>query len=561
MIPEKSTYFKAFPPELSHISPPTKFTFPFYYEPHPLALKAAEILQKHLLTQKDWQHDFGLNDSQDESALGKMFGVLVVENPGGELGFLSAFSGKLAGVNHLPGFVPPVFDMLREGDFYREGEEELNTYNRKIEKAEKEPAYLKAKKDLAKTHEKAAREIETLKIANQLAKKERKEKRAEAKESLSKEQFAFLEKALAKESMDLKYKLKRLRAEWAEKLQVLESELGVLQEHIRALKKERKDKSNALQERLFHNYSFLNFKEETKNLRDIFGEEVPPSGAGECAAPKLLHYAYREGYKPIALAEFWWGVSPKSAVRLHRQFYPACTGKCKPILGHMLQGLEVDENPLLTNPALGKELPIVYEDEHILVVNKPAEFLSAPGIHIQDSVQFRMQVKYPKATGPMVVHRLDMSTSGLLLVAKSKEHYTFLQKQFLKRKVKKRYVAWLDGIVKEDSGTIDLPLRVDLDNRPQQLICYDYGKRALTEWKVVERTSGRTKVHFFPLTGRTHQLRVHAAHPLGLGMPIVGDDIYGKREKRLYLHAESLEFIHPETLDQIHIEAMADFDL
>jgi tRNA pseudouridine32 synthase / 23S rRNA pseudouridine746 synthase len=259
------------------------------------------------------------------------------------------------------------------------------------------------------------------------------------------------------------------------------------------------------------------------------------------------------------MAEFWWGVSPKSEIRKHGQFYPACRGKCEPILAHMLDGLDVEKNPMLTNHAEGKEIEIIYEDDSILVINKPAEFLSVPGKNVEDSVLARIKNKLPEATGPLIVHRLDMSTSGLILIAKNKEVHKDLQNQFIERTVKKQYVALLEGIVSKDEGLIDLPLRVDLDNRPYQIVCYEYGKSAQTKWKVIERLNDQTKVNFYPITGRTHQLRVHAAHKFGLNTPIVGDDLYGSREKRLYLHAESIEFIHPVSKKTLKVQVEPDF--
>ena len=286
---------------------------------------------------------------------------------------------------------------------------------------------------------------------------------------------------------------------------------------------------------------------------------TPPAAAGECAAPKLLQYAFENELKPLAMAEFWWGKTPKSAIRKHRQFYPACQGKCQPILGHMLIGMKVDENPLLNNPAKGKKINIIYEDDELLVINKPTEFLSVPGKTIQDSVYERMKIQFPKATGPLIVHRLDMSTSGLMLIAKTKDTHKNLQRQFIKRSVKKRYVALLDGLVNEDHGFIDLPLRLDIDDRPRQLVCYEHGKSAHTKWKVIERKNNQTKIHFYPITGRTHQLRVHSAHSKGLNMPIVGDDLYGKRSNRLHLHAESVEFEHPISKKLMNFQVEAEF--
>jgi tRNA pseudouridine32 synthase/23S rRNA pseudouridine746 synthase len=281
----------------------------------------------------------------------------------------------------------------------------------------------------------------------------------------------------------------------------------------------------------------------------------PPSAAGECAIPKLLQSAFTSGYKPIAMAEFWWGASPKSEIRKHKLFYPACTGKCKPILAHMLEGMLVDENPLLRAPEKIDKLEIVYEDESFVVVNKPAGLRSVPGVNIQDSVYTRLQHLFE----PLIIHRLDMDTSGLLVVAKTKEAHQHIQRQFLKRSVSKRYTALLSKVIEPSEGEIDLPLSADLLNRPRQLVCFKTGKKSVTKWKVIELYESMTRVDFWPLTGRTHQLRMHSAHELGLNAPIVGDDLYGTAAERMYLHAGHLEFIHPKNKEKVSFVAECGF--
>ena len=296
---------------------------------------------------------------------------------------------------------------------------------------------------------------------------------------------------------------------------------------------------------------------------DLFTDTVqktPPAGAGECAAPKLLQYAYRNGWQPLAMAEFWWGDSPKNEIRRHGYYYPACKGKCGPILKHMLQGLHVEENPLEADVHRDTELEIVYEDEWLSVVNKPAGMLSVPGKSDVDSVYGRVRRMYPEATGPMIVHRLDMATSGLILIAKTKKVHQNLQAQFKNRTVCKRYVAWLDGIVKEKEGRIELLLRPDPEDRPRQVVDAVHGKPAVTDYTVLHYHSGRTFISFIPKTGRTHQLRVHSAHLLGLNAPIVGDELYGKKANRLYLHAEYLGFVHPVSGGYVEIEKESGFD-
>jgi tRNA pseudouridine32 synthase/23S rRNA pseudouridine746 synthase len=284
----------------------------------------------------------------------------------------------------------------------------------------------------------------------------------------------------------------------------------------------------------------------------------PPAAAGECAAPKLLQYAFLNQLKPICMAEFWWGTSPNSEVRLHKQFYPACKSKCEPILKHMLDGIEMDTNPMLAQADV-TDLEIIFEDDYLLFINKPAEFLSVPGKQLTDSVYERVKASYPNTTGPLLVHRLDMSTSGILMIAKSKEVHKLMQVQFLNKGIQKSYVALLDGFIAKNEGEIDIPLRGDFDDRPKQLVCHEFGKMAKTKFRVLSREENTTRILFFPITGRTHQLRVHAAHHLGLGCPILGDDLYGTKSTRLYLHAQELIFIHPISKQQQRVYCKAPF--
>ncbi|WP_367389983.1 pseudouridine synthase [Lewinella sp. LCG006] len=556
------TLFTAFRSAISSIELPEKFTFPFYYEPHPLALIAAKELQEHLLTQTDWTHNFGSDDNKQDNAIGKMFGVLVVKDQSGTLGYLSAFSGKLAESNQHPGFVPPLFDMLNEGSFFLTGMDILNQINDQIEQLERAPALEQARQALAQTQDEATEKVEGFRAQMKAAKKARKVNRENARITMEAKEFVAFNETLRQESLQHQFYFKDLVKHWTERVAQAQEQHDHYQSEIDKLKEERKNRSNALQQLLFAEYRFLNQAGETRSLQDIFKHTAlkkPPAGAGECAAPKLLQYAFEHQLQPVTMAEFWWGQSPKSEVRKHGNFYPACRGKCEPILGHMLAGMALDDNPMLSNRNQVQDIPVVYEDEHLLLINKPPEFLSVPGRHIQDSIQWRMKQKYPEATGPMVAHRLDMSTSGLMIIAKTMDVYKFLQRHFMKRTVSKRYEALLDGIVAEDEGTIDLPLRLDIDDRPRQMVCYEHGKAARTHWKVIDRKDGKTRVHFFPITGRTHQLRVHAAHTLGLNAPIIGDDLYGQIGTRLHLHAAAITFKHPVTKEMVSFEVAADF--
>lgn len=553
--------FISFKESIDSYDLPKRFTFPFYYEPHPLCLLASKELQNYLENQNEWEHNFGLNN-EVESSNGKMFGVLLVQNKEGKIGYLAAFSGKLAGTNHHSKFVPPIFDMLTEEGFFNQGQIELRNIHDQVRALEKKPKLIEAQKSVYYEKEQSLTSIEGQRALIRANRKVRKEQRQKAERELNSEEYHSLIQQLSKVSVREKLQLEAIKKQAKERIKIAQEKLDVYTSEIDYLKNKRKELSGALQQKLFDQYNFLNSKGDKKSLCAIFKETpqlTPPAAAGECAAPKLLQYAFENELKPLAMAEFWWGKTPKSAIRKHRQFYPACQGKCQPILGHMLIGMKVDENPLLNNPAKGEKINIIYEDDELLVINKPTEFLSVPGKTIQDSVYERMKIQFPKATGPLIVHRLDMSTSGLMIIAKTKDTHKNLQRQFIKRSVKKRYVALLDGLVNEDYGFIDLPLRLDIDDRPRQLVCYEHGKSAHTKWKVIERKNNQTKIHFYPITGRTHQLRVHSAHSKGLNMPIVGDDLYGKRSNRLYLHAESVEFEHPVSKKLMNFQVEAEF--
>lgn len=554
----KPLLFQPFSTAISGISLPEKFTFPFYYQPHELSLIASKALQDFLETQTDFEHNFGLVEEQKGLVIGKMFGVLVCQNKEGEIGYLWAFSGKLAASNHLPHFVPPVFDLLETDGFFKKEEEVLNALNREIERLENDTIYLEYKQKQADLEKQANLEIEAHKRAIKSNKQLREQKRA-AISSASLEAKETVLAVLSQESKDESILLKKMTKYFKLALAANETALQEFETKIKLLKEQRKIKSSALQQKIFTKYTFLNTLKETKSIGEIFNDN-PPAGAGECAAPKLLHYAFQHDLKPIAMAEFWWGQSPKSEIRKHKQFYPSCKSKCEPILmGHMLKGLTLEANPFVENPAVGKQLEIVYEDDALLVINKPAEFLSVPGKTIADSVYQRIKDSHPDATGPLIVHRLDMSTSGIMLVAKDEETYVRLQRQFIDRTIKKRYVALLDGIVKQPKGTIDLPLRVDLDDRPRQLVCYEHGKHAQTHFEVLSIKNKQTRILFYPITGRTHQLRVHASHASGLNIPIVGDDLYGTKANRLHLHAEWIQFEHPVTRKPMEINVEAEF--
>ena len=553
-------HFHNFKNPVSEITIPEKFTFPFYYEPHPLAKIASEEIQVYLESQTDLKHNFGLINENSDTSIGKMFGVLIVQKKNNELGYLAAFSGKLDD-NSLPEkFVPPVFNMRTEGSFYTKGEAEIDKINKQLSLLQNDKTYLNLKKNVKKLSEEIAIDLELQRKKMKLSKSERKIRKKNAS-VLNDTESKTLITALKQESYNDQFFYKELQGYYQSKIEEKSTRLIVFEGKISLLKKERKEKSNYLQQTLFSKYAFLNQQKELKSLLDIFDDPdiKPPAGSGECAAPKLLNYAFANDLKPICMAEFWWGISPNSAIRKHKNYYPACQGRCKPILAHMLKGIKMDDNLLLENLSAKKELEIIFEDDVLIALNKPAEFLSVPGKEIKDSVYTRIKENYPTATGPLIVHRLDMSTSGILLITKTKEANKNLQSQFINRTIKKRYVALLNGDLTENKGSIKLPLRVDLDDRPKQLVDFKYGKNAETNWEIISKENGKTRVYFYPITGRTHQLRVHAAHKNGLNTPIIGDDLYGKKENRLHLHAQFIAFIHPITNEKMSFTVEADF--
>ncbi len=533
--------FHTFAQPIQSIPLPERFTYPFHYTPHPLCVIAAEETQAYLKERTEWR---------EELQAGKMFGVLVVRTPAGEVGYLAAFSGNLAGKNVHPFFVPPIYDLLQPDGFFRQEEERINEINARIRTLQASPALEDARSRLQST-------IEYCDFVLQAAKdlmKKRKEERDRLRQfPLTEEETALL----IKESQHMKAAHKLTKKSLRSILEEDQAKVDRLEQEIEQLKQERKRRSAALQRKLFEQFRILNARGEVKDLCELFAptyQGAPPAGAGECAAPKLLQYAYQHQLEPIAMAEFWWGDSPKTEIRHHGYYYPACKGKCEPILHHMLQGLRVDENPLLADSHQETKLDILYEDDYLLVINKPEGMLSVPGKGDVDSVYQRLSILYPEATGPIIVHRLDMATSGLLLAAKTKEAHQNLQAQFKNRTIQKRYIALLEGEVPQDEGEIRLPLCPDPLDRPRQIVSEEFGKPALTHYRVLERTSGKTLIAFYPQTGRTHQLRVHAAHPQGLHCPILGDELYGRKAERLYLHAEYLAFTHPITSERIEIQ-------
>lgn len=549
-------HFTRFIAAIDTLPLPERFTFPFCYTPHPLCVLAAQELQQHIATQHHWQHNFGLGN---DDAIGHMFGVLLVQNQQGEIGYLSAFSEKIANQTHLPHFVPPVFDDRNIDPAIKAQQALIDEVIINITAIESKPSYIQLQHQyqVAQDHAELASESFRLQMIEQ--RKQRKLQRVTAEKSNDSEFMTQEFHRLARESAFDKHQQKAIRQQWTQTLSEISDKLQADTATLTLLKAEYETLTALLQQHRYAQYQFLNQDGKTKDLNALFRDQTPPQGAGDCAAVKLLQYAFKQHLTPLAMAKFWWGASPAAQIRKHKYFYEACKNKCEPILQHMLAGLDIDANPLLQNPAEGKELEIVYQDDAMVVINKPAEFLSVPGKTITDSVYSRMQTMFPNSNSPLIVHRLDMATSGLIVIALTKDTHKALQQQFINRTAEKRYVALLDGIVEQDCGEINLPMRVDLDDRPRQLVCYEYGKPALTKWQVLERKDGKTKVYYYPKTGRTHQLRIHSAHKNGMNMPIVGDDLYGQKANRLHLHAQYLGLTHPVTGEPMIFEVDADF--
>ena len=554
-------HFQHFKEDISGIQVPDKFTFPFYYEPHPLAKVATKEIQEYLEKQTDFEHEFGIKSVKQKNAIGKMFGVLIVKKTDNSLGYLAAFSGKLADKSLPDKFVPPIFNMRTEGSFYIQGEKKIEKIGAEIQLLKKDENYLSLKKSLKKLSKKIEEDLAAQRKKMKTSKLSRRLQKKEAESNLDAANFNILNKKLIQESYNDQFYYKELQEYYFYKIEESKTLLANFENKIMDLMALRKKTSAILQNTLFEKYQFLNQQKETKGLLAIFNNPSsrPPAGTGDCAAPKLLQYAFQHELTPVAMAEFWWGISPNSEVRKHKNFYPSCLSRCKPILNHMLKGIQIDENLIHKNLLQNQEIRIVFEDDDLIIVNKPPEFLSVPGKEITDSVYTRIKQQYPEATGPLIVHRLDMSTSGILVLTKTKEANKILQSQFIKRTVKKRYVALLSGKLSKKQGVIELPLRLDLNDRPRQLVDFTQGKNAETNWTVIAQNNNQTRIYFYPITGRTHQLRVHAAHKEGLSIPIKGDDLYGNKQDRLYLHAEFIEFVHPSSKKEISFTVPADF--
>lgn len=554
---------------LSGIDFPERMNNPLDYQPHPLCIAVCKELQTYLSEREDWR---------EEIDKGKMFGVLIVENAqpasgAPEIGYLAAYSGQIGGRSDWDDFVPAVFDYLQPDGYFKTHEAEISGINQSIRKLE------------ANTHMKEAKGL-ILQLQEErkhtIAAYQEKLKKAKAKRDARREAGSLNpeeEAEMVKESQFMKAELRRLKKSLSEKTS-LETEYEAYQADILSLKQLRKTLSDALQQWLFSQFRMQNHEGESKDLLEIFRDAalrdypqatiatsriaalkmVPPAGSGECCEPKLLQYAYSLGYKPLQMAMFWWGESPKEEIRHHLHFYPACNGKCKPILQWMLPASTFE--PAAVDLSLYNKVETLYEDREIAVIHKPEGLLSVPGKDAaQPSVYALMRSKYPEATGPLIVHRLDMSTSGVMMIAKTEFAYHRLQKAFLNHQIQKKYVAIISGKVIPEKGIISLPLMPDYLDRPRQIVDHELGKEAITEYEVLEPVDDfHLRIALYPKTGRTHQLRVHCAHQEGLNAPILGDPLYGnEKAARLHLHAEEITFEHPLTGKKMTITRKADF--
>lgn len=554
---------------LSGIDFPERMNNPLDYQPHPLCIAVCKELQTYLSEREDWR---------EEIDKGKMFGVLIVENAqpasgAPEIGYLAAYSGQIGGRSDWDDFVPAVFDYLQPDGYFKTHEAEISGINQSIRKLE------------ANTHMKEAKGL-ILQLQEErkhtIAAYQEKIKKAKAKRDARREAGSLNpeeEAEMVKESQFMKAELRRLKKSLSEKTS-LETEYEAYQADILSLKQLRKTLSDALQQWLFSQFRMQNHEGESKDLLEIFRDAalrdypqatiatsriaalkmVPPAGSGECCEPKLLQYAYSLGYKPLQMAMFWWGESPKEEIRHHLHFYPACNGKCKPILQWMLPASTFE--PASVDLSLYNKVETLYEDREIAVIHKPEGLLSVPGKDAaQPSVYALMRSKYPEATGPLIVHRLDMSTSGVMMIAKTEFAYHRLQKAFLNHQIQKKYVAIISGKVIPEKGIISLPLMPDYLDRPRQIVDHELGKEAITEYEVLEPVDdSHLRIALYPKTGRTHQLRVHCAHQEGLNAPILGDPLYGnEKAARLHLHAEEITFEHPLTGKKMTITRKADF--
>ena len=523
---------------------------PFYYTPDPICDSAFQGLLERLEMLKESQREEDIRFCR-ELEEGKMLGVLIANDKEGLSHTLYAFSGQVgSGGFHYLGFVGPVFDYLRPDGYFKIREREISQQNRDIADF-KEEILKNAQEEYEREK---ARLTEEVAIFKNRCRKSKLERDARRKSGVADE--AELNEMIRQSQFE-KAELHRLKKRVAADLKPFEEALQSAQSKLSAMKETRRKDSEELQRWLFDNFKLINGRGESRSLSEIFAEtplRIPPSGAGECCAPKLLQAAYLEGWQPVAMAEYWYGKPKGGEIRRHGDHYPACRGKCLPVLRWMLQGVE-------TTPALDSEdrsggfrnPEIIYENEWFCVVDKPSGMLSVPGKGAAVSVEQWLMKRYGSGRFVRMVHRLDQDTSGLIIAAFNEKVLKTLQALFSRREVSKTYIAELEGDYRErglpEKGVIELPLSPDWLDRPRQRVDFEGGKGAVTEYEFIRVREGRSRVMFHPHTGRTHQLRVHSASESGLDMPIAGDRLYGKRggaaPSRLLLHAHKIEFTFP----------------
>ena len=519
---------------------PERFNNPFRYTPHPAVEYAAKLMTDRFKE---------LNPMGE----GKMMGILIVRDEAGEIGFLAGFSGNIGGISKAEGLVPPIYDLLDPDGEFKKEEAEISRLNKRISALLDSEELQVTKRELHDANEAMEEDLKMLKAQMAINKSLREGIRSETED-------ASILGNLIKESQHEKAEFRRRRISWEEKIKELQDRHDAFNKEIIRLKEERAVRSDALQQWIFEQYKVLNAKGEEASIKEIFSRKglTPPGGTGECAAPKLLNYAYRNGMRPVAMGEFWYGQVSQTAVRTHGRFYPSCTSKCGPLLEFMMQGLDYEHQ---VGEICGTPV-ILHEDDDLIVVSKPSGMPSVPGMDGRKSL---LEWLNDSAENIQAVHRLDMDTSGIMLYAKNEVAACCLRGQFEQHNIRKKYMARLsaasDAMPESTStmpesrsampgeGRIECRLCPDYDERPRQKVDPKQGKEALTLYQVESHNEdGTCDVTFSPVTGRTHQLRVHSAHASGLGRPIVGDLLYGgDKATRLMLHAFEITFTHPST--------------
>ncbi|MTJ09512.1 RluA family pseudouridine synthase [Anabaena sp. UHCC 0204] len=490
---------------------------------------------------------YGLMQQIEQNQLygseGKMYGILLVELPNGEQRVIKAFSGLLNGNSIVEGWVSPISGREEVALLENQTLAELEAIKQQIISLQQVPE----RGEYQTLYAEYTLQLQAIKLQHDHSKLLREEQRRQFDQNLTEESLKIALATLEAESRQQGIERRNIKRRQNEIIQPLQEIITAADQKITKLKQQRKQLSRQLQTQMHAAYSLTNFYGKSRSLQQLLPKGTP-TGTGECCAPKLLHYAATHGLKPLAMAEFWWGDSTIEN-KVKGEFYGACLERCQPLMGFLLSGLK------------SHKVEIIYEDEWLIAVNKSPGLLSVPGryFHNQDSVISRLRYLYNQEL--IAIHRLDQDTSGILLIAKDLFTYSQLSQQFQKRQVHKVYEAIIAGSLNITEGEINLPLWGNPDNRPYQQVDLERGKPSLTHFRVMDREGNFTRVEFTPLTGRTHQLRVHAADRRGLGMKILGDKLYGchAETSRLYLHARELSFQHPHVEKILHLQVKTPF--